>query len=59
MTNDQIMQMEEAKLVAEQEARTAVNQARQYGEKDPAVLKQIEEETYRQMLAQELGVEEQ
>lgn len=57
MTNDEIMQMEEAKLVAEQEARAFVNEERKRGEKDEAVLKELFDIEFRRVLAEELGVE--
>ena len=58
MTNDEIMQMEEAKSVAEREARAIVNLERQHGEKDETVLKELFNETYQQVLAQALGVQQ-
>jgi hypothetical protein len=59
MTNEEIMQMEEAKLVAEQEARAVVNEERKDGETNEEVLKELFNTTYKRVLAQELGVEEQ
>ncbi len=59
MTNEEIMQMEEAKLEAEIEARTVVAHERKYGERNEAVLKELFDVTYKRVLAQELGVEEE
>ncbi|HKV81470.1 MAG TPA: hypothetical protein VJP02_25205 [Candidatus Sulfotelmatobacter sp.] len=57
MTNDEVMEMEEAKLVAHEEAKAVVNEARRGGEKDEAVLTELYNEVYVQALAEELGVE--
>jgi hypothetical protein len=59
MTNDEVMQMEEAKSIAEQEAKEAVDEARESGEKDPKVLKAISDETYRRVLTYELTGEDE
>ena len=57
MTDEEAMQMEEAKAVAEQEARAAVSDAKRGGETNPTVLKELFDTTYKQVLARELGVE--
>lgn len=57
MINEKIMQLKEAKLKAEQEARAVINDERKHGEKDEAVLKNLFDTTYRLVLEEELGAD--
>jgi hypothetical protein len=57
LTAEQEVQLEEAKLIAEQEAKAVVNSERRAGETDEAVLKNIFDETYKRVLADELNVQ--
>jgi hypothetical protein len=57
MTDEEAIQMEEAKLVAGPEADAVVAQERRAGNNNEEMLKELWDTTYEEVLAQELGVE--